>query len=327
MSSRQKLLRSAVWLALLMMTQPVFAQNFPSKPIRFIVGFAPGGPNDIVARIVSQKLTESFGVPVTVDNRPGADSMIGTQLAARAAPDGYTISMISASVTIHPSTYSNVPYDIEKDFSLVTVLASTAFLVVVNPSLPVKSIKELIALAKARPGQLNFASSGAGGSLHLAAELFKSLAHVDMNHIPYKGGAPAVTDVVGGQVELMFSPIPVATAYVKAGRLRLLAVTTANRWPTLPETPTVAEGGLPGYDVSGWYGIVAPARTPPAIVTRLNQEVVKALAQPDVRQQLANFDLVPIGSSPEQMAAHISAELVKWAAVVRDAKLPRGTHF
>jgi tripartite-type tricarboxylate transporter receptor subunit TctC len=307
------------------MAQPAFAQNYPSKAIRFIVGFAPGGPNDIVARIVSQKLTESFGVPVTVDNRPGADSMIGTQMAARSAPDGYTISMISASTTIHPSVYTNVPYDVAKDFSHVTLLASTAFLVVVNPSVPVKSIKELIALAKKRPGQLNFATSGSGGSLHLAGELFKSLAHVDMNHIPYKGGAPAANDVIGGQVELMFSPIPVAMPHVKSGRLRALAVTSSKRWPTLPDLPTVAEAGVPGYDVSGWYGIVAPARTPTAIVMRLNQEIVKMLALSDVRQQFASFDLEPIGSSPEQMTSHVNAELVKWANVVRDAKLPRGT--
>src|SRR5258706_12905998 len=218
----------------MLLVQPVFAQTYPTKPIRFIVGFAPGGPNDIVARIVSQKLTESFGVPVTVDNRPGADSMIGTQMAAKATPDGYTISMISASATIHPSMYTNVPYDVAKDFSHVSLLASTDFLVIVNPAMPVKSIKELIALAKTRPGQLNFASSGAGGSLHLAGELFKSLAHVDMNHVPYKGGAPAANDVIGGQVELMFCPIPVSMPHGKSGRLPMLAVTGANRWRTLP---------------------------------------------------------------------------------------------
>jgi tripartite-type tricarboxylate transporter receptor subunit TctC len=307
------------------LAQPVFAQNYPTKPIRFIVGFAPGGPNDIVARITSQKLTESFGVPVTVDNRPGADSMIGTQMAARSAPDGYTISMISASSTIHPSMYTNVPYDVAKDFSHVSLLASTDFLVVVNPAMPVKSIKELIALAKAKPGQLNFASSGTGGSLHLAGELFKSLAHVDMNHVPYKGGAPAANDVIGGQVELMFSPIAVAMPHVKSGRLRMLAVTGTKRWPTLPNVPTVAEAGVRGYEATGWYGIVAPARTPTPIVTRLNQEIVKMLALADVRQQFTSFDLEPIGSSPEQMASHVKAEVAKWAKVVRDAKIPRGT--
>jgi tripartite-type tricarboxylate transporter receptor subunit TctC len=233
--------------------------------------------------------------------------------------------MISASATIHPSVSASVPYDVAKDFGHVTLLASTAFIVVVNPALPVKSIKDLIALAKKRPGQLNFASSGTGGSLHLAGELFKSLAHVDMNHIPYKGGAPAANDVIGGQVELMFSPIPVAMPHVKSGRLRALAVTGSKRWPTSPDLPTVAESGVPGYDVTGWYGIVAPARTPSAIVMRLNQEIVKMLALSDVRQQFASFDLEPIGSSPEQMASHVNAELVKWADVVREARIPRAT--
>jgi tripartite-type tricarboxylate transporter receptor subunit TctC len=310
---------------LTVLAQPLLAQNYPSKPIRFIVGFAPGGPNDIIARIIGQKLSETFGVPVPVDNRPGADSMIGTQLAARAAPDGYTISMISASAAIHPSVYNNIPYDIVKDFSHVAVLASGAFVLVVNPTLPVKSVKDLIAVAKARPGQLNFASSGAGGTLHLSGELFKSLAHVNMNHIPYKGGAPAITDVVTGQVELMFSPIAIAMPHVEAGKLRPIAVTAAKRWPALPDLPTIVESGVPGYESTGWYGVVAPARTPREIVTRLNQEIVKLLGRADVRQQLASFDLEPVGSSPEQMTSHLKADIVKWAKVVKDAKLSPGT--
>ena len=276
---------------------------------------------------MGQKLSEALGVPVPVDNRPGADSMIGTQLTVRAAPDGYTISVISASSTIHPSVYTNIPYDIIKDLSPVTVLASSVFVLVVNPSLPVKSVKELIALAKSRPGQLNFASSGPGGTLHLAGELFKSLAHVDMNHIPYKGGAPAVTDVISGQVELMFSPMAVAMPHVKSGKLRLLAVTSSRRWPALPNVPTVAEAGVPGYEATGWYGIVAPARTPPPIITRLNQEIVKVLGLPEVRQQLTSYDLEPVGNSPEQMASHMKAEVAKCAKVARDAKIPPGTLF
>ncbi|MGZ5231442.1 MAG: Bug family tripartite tricarboxylate transporter substrate binding protein [Burkholderiales bacterium] len=310
-----------------LLAAPVLAQNYPTKPLRLVVGYSPGGPNDILARVVGQKLSDGLGVPVLVDNRPGADSMIGTQLTARATPDGYTISVISASSTIHPSVYTNIPYDIIKDLSPVTVLASSVFVLVVNPSLPVKSVKELIALAKSRPGQLNFASSGPGGTLHLAGELFKSLAHVDMNHIPYKGGAPAVTDVISGQVELMFSPMAVAMPHVKSGKLRLLAVTSAKRWPALPNVPTMAEAGVPGYEATGWYGIVAPARTPPPIITRLNQEIVKVLALPDVRQQLAGYDLEPVGNSPEQMASHMKAEVAKYAKVARDAKIPPGTLF
>jgi tripartite-type tricarboxylate transporter receptor subunit TctC len=306
------------------LAQAAVAQTYPSKPVRFVVGFAPGGPNDILARIVGQKLSEGLGVQVLVDNRPGADSMIGTQMAARATPDGYTIAMISASATIHPSVYNNVPYDVVKDFSYVSILASSAFVVVTNPNLPVHSIKELIALAKAKPGQLNFASSGAGGTLHLAGELFKSMAHVDMNHVPYKGGAPAINDVVAGQVDLMFSPMAIAMPHVKSGRLRALAVTSTTRWPAARDLPTVAESGLKGYEATGWYGIVAPAKTPHAVVMRLNQEIVKVLAFPDVRQQLASFDLEPVGSSPEQMASHVKEELVKWARVAQDAKLTRG---
>jgi tripartite-type tricarboxylate transporter receptor subunit TctC len=321
----QKTARSMLVCAVLMLgAHAAFAQTYPNKPIRLIVGFAPGGPNDIIARIVSQKLAENLGVPVPVDNRPGADSMIGTQLAARAAPDGYTLAMISASAAIHPSIYTNIPYDVVKDFSHVTVLASGAFVVVVNPALPVKSIKELIAVAKARPGQLNFASSGAGGTLHLSGELFKALAHVNMNHVPYKGGAPAITDVVTGQVEVMFSPIAIAMPHIRTGRLRPLAVTSAKRWPSLPDLPTVAEAGVPGYESTGWYGIVAPARTPREIVTKLNQELVKVLARPDVREQLTKFDIEAVGDSPEHMTNFIKAELVKWAKVVKDAKLSPG---
>jgi len=304
---------------LALFTQAAVAQTYPSKPVRFVVGFAPGGPNDILARIVGQKLSEGLGVQVLVDNRPGADSMIGTQMAARATPDGYTIAMISASATIHPSVYNNVPYDVVKDFSHVSILASSAFVVVTNPNLPVHSIKELIALAKAKPGQLNVASSGAGGTLHLAGELFKSMAHVDMNHVPYKGGAPAINDVVAGQVELMFSPMAIAMPHVKSGRLRALAVTSATRWPAARDLPTVAESGLKGYEATGWYGIVAPAKTPPAVVMRLNQEIVKVLALPDVRQQLASFDLEPVGSSPEQFAAFIASDTARMGKVIKDA--------
>jgi tripartite-type tricarboxylate transporter receptor subunit TctC len=327
MFSQQKHIKVFLCALLMVAADVAFAQTYPSKPIRLIVGYAPGGPNDIIARIVGQKLSESVGVPVPVDNRPGADSMIGTQLAARAAPDGYTVTMISASATIHPSVYTNIPYDLVNDFSHITVLASSAFVVVVNPALPVKSIKDLIALAKARPGQLNFASSGTGGTLHLAGELFKSLAHVNMNHIAYKGGAPAANDVVTGQVELMFSLMAVAMPHVKAGRLHALAATSAKRWPTTPQLPTVAESGVAGYEATGWYGIVAPARTPREIIVRLNQELVKVLARADVRQQLTTFDLETVGDSPEHMTAHIKAELVKWAKVVKDAKLSPGTLY
>jgi len=324
---RSRRMRWLLFVVFAMFVQGAFAQAYPNKAIRFIVGFAPGGPNDIVARMVAQKLGESLAVPVTVDNRPGADSIIGTQIAQRSAPDGYTITMISASATIHPSVYNNVPYDLIKDFSPVTVVATGAFVVVVNPQVPANSIKELIALAKAKPSQLNFASSGVGGSLHLAGELFKSLAHVNMTHVPYKGGAPALNDVMGGQVQVMFSPIAIAMPQIKAGRVRALAVTSARRWPTLPDLPTVAEAGLTGYEATGWYGIVAPANTPAAIIATLNGAIVKLLARNDVREQFAKLDLEALGTTPQQMTAHLQAELAKWADVVRDAKLAKGSIF
>lgn len=302
----------------------VFAQTYPSKSIRLIVGFAPGGPNDIVARIVGQKLSENMGVPVIVDNRPGANSIIGMQITARSLADGYTISIISASAATNPSVYSDIPFDLMKDFSPITVVASGAFIVVVNPSLQVKSIKELIVVAKARPGQLNFASSGVGGTLHLAGELFKSLTQVDMNHIPYKGGAPAATDLVTGQVQVMFSPLAVAMPHVRTGKLVALAVTSPRRSELVPEIPTVAEAGVAGYETTGWYGLVGPARMQGAVVAKLNREIVKSLGQPEVKQLFAKLDLEPMGNTPEEMRRHLQNELVKWARVVKDAKLPRG---
>ncbi len=307
--------------------EQTLAQTYPVKPIRFIVGYAPGGPNDILARLVAKKVAESLAVPVTVDNRPGADSIIGTETAARSAPDGYTIVMVSASSTIHPSVYPRMTFDLTKDLAPVTTLASSVFVVVVNPAVPANSIKELIALAKAKPGQLNFASSGVGGTLHLAAELFESMAGVTMNHIAYKGGAPAALDVVGGHVQVMFSPMVVAMPHVKSAKLRLLAVTGGKRWPAMSNVPTVAESGVPGYEATGWYGVLAPSGTPRPVILRLNQEFVKALALPDVQQNLVDFDLEPVGNSPEQMTSQINLEIVKWGKVAKDAKISLGATF
>ncbi len=300
---------------------------YPAKAIRFVVGFAPGGPNDTLARLIGARLTETLAVPVTVDNRPGADSIIGTEIVARAPADGYTIGMLSSGGTIHPNVYTNMPYNIGKDFSPVTVLAASTFVVVVNSRVPAQTIKELIALAKAKPGQLNFAGSGVGDTIHLAGELFKSMAGIDMHLIAYKGGAPAMTEVLGGQVEMMFSPMGLAVPHVKSGRLRLLAVTSATRWPTLPDIPTVAEAGVPGYEVTGWYGVLAPGGTPRAPVDRLSGEIAKYLKLPDTRSKLLAMGMDPIGNSPDQMAAHIHAELVKWAKVAKLAKLSTRSVF
>jgi tripartite-type tricarboxylate transporter receptor subunit TctC len=286
-----------------------------------VVGFAAGGPNDTLARLVGARLTETLAVPVSVDNRPGADSIIGTEIVARAPADGYTIAMVSSGATIHPNVYTSLPYSIARDFAPVTVLAASTFVVVVNARVPARSIKELIALAKSRPGQLNFAGSGVGDTIHLAGELFKSMAGIDMRLIAYKGGAPAMTDVVAGHVELMFSPMGLAVPHVQSGRLRALGVTGTARWPTQPDVPTVDEAGLPGYVVNGWYGVLAPGGTPRANIERLNAEIAKFLKLPDTRTRLLAMGMDPLGNTPEQMSAHIDAELVKWARVAKVAKL------
>lgn len=300
---------------------PAMAQQYPAKAIRFIVGFAPGGPNDMLARMVGTKMAESFGVPVTVDNRPGADSIIGTEIAVKSPADGYTIVMVSAASTIHPNLYSNLPYQLQKDLQPITVMASSNYVVVCNARLPVKNIKELIALAKSRPGQLNFAGSGVGDAIHLAGELFKSMAGVDMHLIAYRGGGPAMMEVVGGQVELMFSPMGVAAPHLQTGRIRALGVTGPRRWPTLPNVPTVSESGVPGYEVTGWYGVLAPAGTPRPAVDRLNGEISKIVRSPELAEKMAAMGVEPIGNTPEQMAAHLATELVKWQKVAKAANL------
>ena len=300
---------------------PLMAQQYPAKPIRFIVGFAPGGPNDMLARMVGTKMAESMGVAVTVDNRPGADSIIGTEMAVKSPPDGYTIVMVSAAATIHPNIYTNLPYGLQKDLAPITVMAASNYVVVCNARLPVKNIKELIALAKSRPGQLNFAGSGVGDAIHLAGELFKSMAGVDMHLIAYKGGGPAMMEVVGGHVELMFSPMGVAVPHLQSGRIRALGVTGPRRWPTLPNVPTVSESGVPGYEVTGWYGVLAPSGTTRPVVDRLNGEIAKIVKSSELADRMAAMGVEPIGNTPEQMTTHIATELVKWQKVSKAANL------
>ncbi|MBI2318924.1 MAG: tripartite tricarboxylate transporter substrate binding protein, partial [Betaproteobacteria bacterium] len=299
------------------------AQRYPSKPIRLIVPFPPGGGNDILARIIAPKLTESLGQQIVIDNRPGATGTIGSELAARSAPDGYTLLMVTSStIAVNPSL-SKLPYDPLNDFAPVTQLAGYQLILVVNPSVPAKSVKELIALAKSKPGQLNYASPGSGTSMHLAGELFNAMAGVDMVHIPYKGSVPGMTDMLGGRVQIGFNTMLSTMPYVKAGKLRALALTSAERSPALPDLPTVAEAGVPGYEATSWYGIVAPARTPKEIITELNTELVKILKMPDIREKLSSQGVEPVTNTPEQFAAYIKAEIAKWAKVIKDRNVSK----
>ncbi len=296
------------------------APTYPTKPIRLVVPFPPGGATDILARAVGQRLTEVWGQSVVIDNRPGAGGNIGTELVAKSAPDGYTLEMGTVGThAINASLYSKLPYDHVKDFVPVILVAGVPNVLVVNPSLPVSSVAELIAYAKANPGKLNFASSGNGTSIHLSGELFKTMAGVQITHVPYKGSAPALQDLLGGQVQLMFDNLPPSLPNIKAGKLKALAVTSATRAPALPDVPTMAEAGLPGFEASSWFGILAPAGTPPAIVAKLNAEIAKWLASPEAQEKLLALGANPAGGTPEDYAKHIAAETSKWAKVVKES--------
>jgi tripartite-type tricarboxylate transporter receptor subunit TctC len=294
------------------------AQAWPSKPIKWVVPFAPGGTTDILARTIGEKLSIALGQPVVVENKPGAGGGIGADFTAKAAPDGYTIMGGTISThAINASLYSKLPYDPVKDFVPITLIARIPNLLVVNPDIPAKNVAELIALLKANPGKYSFASSGNGTSQHLSGELFKSMTGVEMQHVPYKGSPPALQDVVGGQVSMTFDNITTAWPLAKVGKLRPLAVTTAKRSSIAPEVPTLAESGLPGFEVGSWQGVFAPAGTPPEIVKRLNVEIVKILNSPDVREKLTALGAEPVGDSAEQFSAYVKSEVVKWSDVVK----------
>lgn len=298
------------------------APAYPSKPIRFVVPFPPGGPLDITARAIGQKLTEAWGQPVVVDNRPGAGGSLGAELVAKAPADGYTLLMGAVSThAINPHLYARVGYDPLRDFAPVALVAEVPNVLVVNPAaLPVSSVAELVALAKAKPGHLNFGSGSTGSTGHLAGELFKSLAGVDMVHIPYKGAAPAMQDLLAGQVQLMFDNLASAAPQVKAGKLRALAVTTAKRSPAMPDVPTVNEAGVKGFDLSTWFGVFVPAGTPPEIVAKLNAGIVAALESKELRERLAAMGTEPRpGNTPEAFAAFVRAENAKYASVVKQS--------
>jgi len=293
-------------------------ETYPAKPIHFIVPYPAGGPLDTVARLLGQKVSESVRQPVIVENRPGAGGNIGADLVAKSAPDGYTILMGAvATHAINPTLYAHIPYDPVKDFAPVTQVASTPNVLVVNPSLPVASVKEFIAYAKAHPDALNFGSGSTGSAGHLAGELFKAMAGVRMVHVPYKGAGPAMQDLIGGRIQLMFDNLASSLAQMRAGRVRALAVTTAKRSALAPELPTIAESGLPGFDISTWFGVFAPGGTPRDIVERLHAEFVKALADPAVRETMLKLGAEPVGNTPAEFAAYIQSEARKYAEVIK----------
>ncbi|WP_431509477.1 tripartite tricarboxylate transporter substrate binding protein [Variovorax sp. DAIF25] len=294
-----------------------WAQGYPTKPVKLVVPYPPGGPTDIVARIVAQKLSEQTGQQFIVDNRPGAGGNTGAEFVARSAPDGYTLVVATTAHAINPSLFKHLGYRVTKDLAPVSLLTSGPLVIVANPELPAKNVAELIALAKAKPGQLNFASSGNGQSTHLSAELFASMAGVKMTHVPYKGSAPALTDVMGGQAQLMFDTMLSAMPHVKGGKLKALAVTGAKRSPAAPELPTVAESGLPGYEAIAWNGLLAPAGTPPETIARLSAELRKALTLPEVREKFEAQGFAATWNTPEAFGGFLQAEVEKWAQVVK----------
>jgi tripartite-type tricarboxylate transporter receptor subunit TctC len=298
------------------------AADFPSKPAKIIVAFPPGAATDIVGRIVAQKLTEMWGQPVIVDNRAGAAGTIGTDVVAKAAPDGYTMLLGTlGNLAANPSLYRNLPFSMERDFIPVSLVVMVHFVMVVHPSVPAKTVKELIALAKAKPGELNYSSSGAGGLPHLAGELFKSMAGVKVQHIGYKGSVPSFTDLLGGRITYTIDNLPLALQYIKSGKLRALAVVGPKRQPMLPDVPTMVEAGIPGYVLTNWFGMVVPAGTPRNAVQRINSDIAKIMQMPDVRERLYGMAAEPVGSTQEHFSAFLKAETAMWAKVIKDGNI------
>lgn len=296
--------------------------GYPSKPIKMVMPFPAGGPTDILGRLLGQKLTEAWGQNVVIDNRPGGAGMIGSVVAARSPPDGYTLFLGGIStLAVAPFVQKNMPYDPIRDFQPVTQTTISPLLLMVHPSLPVKTVKAFVALARARPGEINYASSGPGGSGHLAGELFKMVTKTNLVHVPYRGAPPALTDLIGGQVQVMFGTMLAAVPHVRAGKIRAVAVTGPRRSIAVPEVPTFAESGLSGYDASSWNGILVPTGTPRAIVDKLNAELVKILHASNVLDRLAGDGPIPVGNTPEAFAAFIKAEQAKWSKVIRDANV------
>jgi tripartite-type tricarboxylate transporter receptor subunit TctC len=297
------------------------AQVYPSRPIRLVIPFSPGGATDVPGRLITQKLSESLGHQVIVDNRPGAGSAIGSEIVARAQPDGYTLLLTGTPFAVIPALYPKLPFDPAQDFAPVMQVALAPNVLVVHPSLPARTVKELIALAQAQPGRINYASGGTGGATHLFASLFLTMAKINLTHIPYKGSGPATADLLGGHVKVGLPGITIVIPHAKAGRLVPLAVTSARRAPQIPEVPTIDESGVPGYDAAVWFGIFAPRGTPPAVIARLYDEIVKVIRLPEVENGYLISGNVAVTSRPEAFAAFVRDEIVKWGQVVRDAKI------
>ena len=316
---RSGLLRLGATLVLaLAVAGPVAAQGYPAKPIRLVAPSTPGDAPDVIARMVADKLSIALGQQVVVENRPGAGGVVGSEIVAKALPDGYTLIMGNAgSHGINAAVYSKLPYDIQRDFAPVSQIALAPNIFVVNPDIPAKSIPEFVAYAKARPGQLAYASGGNGSSAHMSMELLKSMAGIELIHVPYKGSSPALTDVMAGQVAVMSVNMPPAVPLVKAGKLRALAVTTRTRSPLMPEVPTVAESGLPGYETVAWFGVLAPAGTPKEIVNRLSVEIAKIARSPEMRERLVSLGAEPVGGTPDEFAAVIARDIAKWTALAK----------
>jgi tripartite-type tricarboxylate transporter receptor subunit TctC len=310
---------AAVIVALTTVSAFAQGETYPVKPVRFMLGQAPGGATDIVGRMVAQKMTEVLGQNVIIENRTGAAGSIAANLVAKSPPDGYTMLLVSSSYSINPSLYASLPFDPQKDLVPVTLLAEAPFLLVVHPSLPAKSVRELIGLAKAKPGTLNYGSGGNGSSGHLAGALFENLAGIKLVHVPYKGAGPALVDAVAGQIDMLFGSVLSSMSYVKQQRLRVLAVTSAKRSSALPQVPTVAEAGVPGYSTTTWYGVLAPAGTRDTVIERVSAAARKAVSSPDLRSRLMTDGAEPEGSSPAEFQKHLASEMAKWRKVVKAA--------
>jgi tripartite-type tricarboxylate transporter receptor subunit TctC len=309
---------SAVTLAVIStLGTAVHAADYPSKPIRMLVGFAAGGGTDSVARVFGQRLSESLGQTVVIDNRPGVGGNMAAQMTARAPGDGYTIHIVASSFATNPSLYKDPGYDPVKEFAPVSLVATTPYVLEVAPAFPGKTVKDFIALAKAQPGKFSYASGGTGSPSHLGVELMKSMAGIDLLHVPYKGGGQALTDLIGGQVTLYLDPIILSVPYLKANRTRALAVTSTRRSPVLPDVPTVAESGLPGYEIIGWYAVFAPAATPQPIVNTLNTHITKVLQAPEMKERFLGMGLEPIGAGPAELRRFMQTEIVKWDKVIK----------